>query len=93
MVAEGIHHAQVSFPTPLVTKITTGMASLLISWSLEVMNSILAFPHIAGDNKPAKSLSNMILNQRAPKNGRSQTDIHSFLGNGHSKKGSSTISW
>ena len=64
MVTEGGHHAQVSFPAPSVTKITIGMASSLIFQPLLVANSIPAFPHIAGDAMQAKSLSEIILNQR-----------------------------
>ena len=79
-------------PTPSVTKIAIGMSSPLIFWPLPVMNSILAFSHIVGDAMQAKSLYEIILNQRAPKSGSSWIDIHSFSGNSCSREGSSTIS-
>ena len=39
------------------------------------------FPHIAGDVKQVKSLSDMTLNLRAPISGSSLMDVHSSSGN------------
>ena len=69
-----------------------GMASPLIVWLLLVMNSIPTFPHIAGDVKWAKNLSEMILNWRMPMSGIFLMDVHFSSGNSQSREGSSNIS-
>ena len=79
-----------SSPTPSVIRITIGVASLLVLRLILLINSTQSSPHMSGDAKWAKSLSEISLKQRASKSGSSQSDVHSCSENSQRRDGSSS---
>ena len=66
-----------SSPTLFVICITIGVASTLIIGPVSVINSTPVFPHMVGDGIWVKNLSEISLNQGAPRSGSSWNDLPS----------------